>query len=473
MILDLNADMVWCYHKPSHQEGHMNRRAIGYALLILLFASGVVSAQSYSGDARAIALGGIGNVDNIATKMIDDERDYSSYPIPLGLFQLLSDLDRFDPDDKEKFDPILAMEYAANPLHYVFGRDPGGSRGKFISDIINGDFSTDLNNYRGFVPTNSLLAEGLANPSWGKTFKLYKGQGGSFQGFYAGVGPYLSARNDLNIDTGLTDLLASATDVYLPDKHFMITDATAGQLALDVTLGYRARFPLPGKNEDGKSKRNGIYVGMNYHILKGFAYESPDIEVRFDTDPAGLLIINPTTSPVVVDYRHSHSGSGFALDLGVGTVVDEWEFGFGANGVGNRINWDEMIYKQFKMESLFEGGDFVEERLPIDPELTVKLPVEYIWNIGYHHKAMSAAVEVSHGFQGSSFHGGVEYRLLNLEFRGGLRYGLDRWHPSCGVGFNVTKRFSIDWALFSSTTNIERKHKTAMALSLRFNHPTI
>jgi hypothetical protein len=469
---------------PSHQEVFMNRRNIGCFLMIFLIACGIVSAQGFSGDARRIAMGGIGNVDNLAAKMIEDEREYSSIIIPFGLFQLIADRDRFNPNNKAKFDPILGMEYAASPLYLVIGRDPGGARGQFVSNIINGKFTDidnfrDLNTYRGFVPTNHLLSEGLANPSWGKSFKLRKAQDGSFQSFYVGVGPYLSVRNELNIDPGLTNILTSPTPVVLStiaNKQYLITDSTTGQLALDVTFGYRGRFALPGGKDAGKSKRDGIYVGMNYHYLHGFAYQNPDITVRFDTGSDGKITLNPlftnpSDSPVVLNYRQSHSGSGLALDFGIGVVTDSWEFGFGANGAGNRINWDGQTFKQFTMASLSNGGNLINQRMPISDTVTVNLPVDYTWNVGYNLKTWSAAVEVSHGFQGSTFHGGVEYRLLStFEFRGGLRYGLDRWTPSGGVGLNLGKRFSIDYALFGSTTNIERDLKPAMALSLRLNH---
>lgn len=449
----------------------MNRSAIGCFLLIFLIASGIVSAQSYSGDARRIAMGGIGNVDNLATRMIDDEREYTSIVIPIGLFQLIADRDRFDPNKKDKFDPILGMEYAANPLHFVFDRNPEGTRGKFISDIVNGDFSLsrDLSDYRGFVLTDHILSQGLINPSWGKNIKFRKREDGSFHGVYVGVGPYLSAKTDLNIDKGLTEILSSSTRVYKPNQSFLIKDSTTGQLALDVTVGYRGRFALPGRKDAEKSKRDGIYVGMNYHYLKGFAYENPDIAVRFDTDSSGFVTLHPATEPVLIDHRYSHSGSGFALDLGIGAVMGPWDFGFGANGLGNRINWDDLIYKQFKMESLYNGGDLVKQRLPIAPSLKVELPVKYSWNAGYSQKAWSAAVEISRGYQGADFHGGVEYRISMLEFRAGMRYGLDRWHPCGGFGLNLGKRFSVDYALFGSTTNIERAIKPAMALSLRLN----
>ncbi len=453
----------------------MNYRFFGFFILILLVACATVSAQGFSGDARKIGLGGIGYSENITAKMIDDERQYRSIVIPLGLFQLIADRDRFDPDN-DNFDPVLGMEYAANPIHYVFGRDPGGSRGRFVSDIVNGELNRDLNTYHGFDPTNHLLAEGLANPNWGKTIKLQRHSDGSFQGVYLGVGPYLSARTELNIDKDLTDILSSTADVQKPNDIFIITDSTIGQLALDVTAGYRARLALPARKRSGRSGRDGIYIGMNYHYLKGFRYENPDVLIRFDTDADGLVTINPSVPPAVIDYYNSRSGSGFALDFGIGAVVNHWEFGFGANGVANRINWHDLTLKQFTLDSLVsEQGieqDFVGRRLPVSStDLRMELPVEYIWNAGYQRRTWSVVTEVSRGFQGTSFHGGVECRLGPIEFRGGARYGLERWHPSGGIGFNLGHRFSIDVAAFGTTTNIERQLRPGIALSLRFNRP--
>src|SRR5260370_29611910 len=94
------------------------------AILLTFFAlfafSGRALAQSWSFDARTIGMGGVG-AGNLATKMIDSERNYTAIVIPIGLFQVLSNTDVFDPNNK-KFDPILAVEYAATPFSYVIGR---------------------------------------------------------------------------------------------------------------------------------------------------------------------------------------------------------------------------------------------------------------------------------------------------------------------------------------------------------------
>ena len=192
---------------------------------------------------------------------------------------------------------------------------------------------------------------------------------------------------------------------------------------------------------------------MNYHYLWGFRYEKLDTAAQLDTDSEGLLTIMPETSPLDLYYTNSRSGRGFALDFGLGVVVNGWEFGFGANGVANRIEWEGLTLKRFTMESVLDGGDFVEERIPLErTDLRLELPVQYTGNASYTRKALTVAAQVSHGFQDTSFHAGAEYRL--------------------GIGLNLGRRFSIDAAAFWNTTNIERKYKPVLALSLRLNKPS-
>lgn len=440
-----------------------------YLFLLLLIVVTAASAQNFSGDARKIGMGGIGYSDNIATGMVDDERNYSSILVPLGVIQLLQNRDRFNPDN-DSFDPVLALESAANPLHYIFDRDPGGNRGKFVQDLVNGELNRDLNAYRGFMPTNSLTAEGLMSPDWGKTIKVRKQPNGTFHGFYLGVGPYISMNTSLDIDKGLTDVLSSPTPVQIPNRSFSIKDKSAGQLALSIIGGYRGRIALPGR-ASGAGNRDGIYIGANYRYLYGFRYEAADMMFRFDTGSDGLITFFPSTSPAKIIYSTSSSGRGLALDLGLAAVVNHWEFGFGANGVGNRIEWKTLGNKLFSIASLVEGGDFLEQRLPYGPDLLrVELPVEYIGNGAFNAKSWSVAAEIRQGFQGASFHGGLEYRLGPLELRGGGSYGMEKWHPSGGIGLNLGRVFSIDIAAFRTATNIERQLKTGLAVSFRINH---
>lgn len=446
----------------------MRIRCVGLLAFVSLVATTVAHAQSYDGDARKIGMGGVGFSDNIATEMIESRRPYRTIAIPLGLIQLSQDLDRFDPDDREKFDPILAAEYAANPLHYTFDRKPQSGRGRFISGMIKGDLTRDLNDYRGFKLPTRYEADGLVAPNWGKTIKFLRRPGGAFQGFYVGVGPYLSIGTDFNVSRELSDLLAGSTDRSIPNRTFEMGDRSVGQVALAVTGGYRARFSLPGK----RSTRDGIYLGMNYHYLRGFQYLDADINARLDTDDQGLLTAHPTAAPLRIDYLKSDSGNGYALDFGVGAVIDKWEFGFGANGVANRINWNDLRLRNYTLESVLNGGDFIERELPPPSrERRVELPVRYTTNLGYHHDRYSLVAEYGRGFQGDSYRAGAELRLYIIEFRGGVRYNRDRWHPTGGVGLNLGRRFSIDAAAFGVTTNLEKELKPSFALSIRLNSP--
>jgi hypothetical protein len=142
----------------------MSVRTSIWVLLLLLVTYVGAPAQSFSGDARKIGMGGIGYSENIATGMLAEQRPYSSVVIPLGFIQMALDRKKFDPND-DSFDPILVMEYAASPLHYVFDRNPGGARGAFVKDLVDGKLNRNLNAYRGFVPTSKLTAEGLASPN--------------------------------------------------------------------------------------------------------------------------------------------------------------------------------------------------------------------------------------------------------------------------------------------------------------------
>ena len=127
-------------------------------------------AQNWSFDAHTIGMGGTGSTGNLASSMIDKERRYTPIVLPFGLFQVLSDLNIYDPNSP-KFDPIRAIEYASSPLHYVVGRDTSSSaEALFVSDIRDATFSRDLSRYRGFVPANDICP----NYNVGQAFSLQR-----------------------------------------------------------------------------------------------------------------------------------------------------------------------------------------------------------------------------------------------------------------------------------------------------------
>jgi hypothetical protein len=436
------------------------------ALVIGLLLPAIAQAQSWNWDARQIGMGGSGGNGNLAGKMIDDQRNYTSIVLPLGLVQVLSHTKRFDPNSKE-FDPIIDLEYAATPWHYVIGRDPSNNSGEaaFVNDVRNGTLSRDLTRYRGFVPANSFLAEGLVAPSFGHTFKVHK-NGPSFQGFYVGAGPYLAMRSQSAISTGLTTVLS--TGVNQANANFPLSETDQAQLALAVIGGYRARFALPSRWTTG-SEREGLYVAANYNYLRGFGYNHDDLTVSLLTDSGGLI---QNASNVLVDNRHATKGTGLATDIGIGAVVRRWEVGFGAKGIGNRIDWTGVKEKTLTLASVVGGnGNFVNSPTVTAADIRVKLPVDYRGDLVYNANRWSAVGKVGHGFGGGSFHGGMEWHANGrLELRGGTRYTLEKWNPTFGAGLNISRKISFDVAAFGTNANVERKHQIAIAASIRFNH---
>ena len=440
-------------------------------LVVLSVSSSSLFAQNYSFDARRISLGGISNAGKVNTvfEMNPRKAEYLSIVIPLGLIQVFRNTEVFDPDHVD-FDLIRAIDYVANPLHLAFNRSQDEGQFNFLGDIRNAQLDRDLNSYRGFTPPEEFVAEGLIAPSWGHTFKFLNLGNSSSQGIYLGVGPYVSVGTDLRVDPGLVEILGSDVDVTIPATNFLITNRSSEQVAMAITGGYRAKFGLSGQGTLGESNPNGIYLAANYHYLKGFRYDDLDTKLNLETDSAGLITLLPTSTPLVIDQLTSTSGNGFALDFGVGAILDNWEFGFSADGIANRINWKDLKLTQYDLTNLLTGQAFTDRSLPAPATtIEVNLPVRYSGNVGYHANTWSVLADFAYGFEDFSFHGGTEYRLSRLAFRAGSSFSRDSWNPSGGVGLNLTRRLSFDVALFSTNASIQQVRELAFATSLRIN----
>ena len=442
--------------------------------LILLFASLVfvntTSAQNWSFDARKIGLGSPTGGENVASRMIEDEREYRAIVLPFGLIQVFRDFDRLNPSNDE-FDLVRTVEYAAAPVHYTIGRDRSDTKADdFIVDIGNGELSRDLNDYKGFIPVNQPPAAGLAAPTWGKTFRLASKPDGSFQGVYAGAGPYVSMRTASVIDDRLTEILREGPPIYIPFTQLTAQNQTQGQLAMAIAGGYRGRFAFAPGIGSG-TEREGIYVAANYNYLHGFRYQDVDFRLRMDTDNVGLLTVNPfLPPPLFISRTSAESGRGMAIDLGVGAVISNWEVAFGANGVGNFIDWTDAEQQTYFHANLLQGSGELLDSPPVPVgDVRVELPVDYRANVAYDVGRWAAVAEFGRGLQGTSFHGGGEIRLGTIDVRGGAVYSRELWNPAAGVGLNMSDRAAIDVALYSNSANIERKRNPAIAVSLRFN----
>jgi hypothetical protein len=452
------------------QEHRVIRRISLLLLCVWSFAVNDASAQNWSFDARKIGLGSPDSGNNLASRMIEEEYDYRVIVLPFGLIQVFRDMDRLNPSNDE-FDFVLTIEYAAAPLHYTFRRHRSDSADEFITDITNGELSRDLNDYKGFILVNQPPAAGLTAPQWGKTFKVVQG-GGSFQGIYVGAGAYGSLQTASTIDERLTEILRADERIYFPLTQLTAQNSTQGQAALAIAGGYRAAIAFPVGVGLG-TEREGLYIAANYNYLHGIRYHDIDSRLRLDTDSAGLLTanLNPALPPPLFISRVSaDAGAGMAIDLGLGVVINHWEFGIGANGVGNFIQWTDAEQTSYFQADLVQGNGDLSE-LPAVPvgDVRVELPVEYRANAAYDVDRWAAVAEFARGLQGKSFHAGGELRLGAIDVRGGAAYSRELWSPSGGVGLNMSPGIALDLAVYANSANVERKRNPALALSLRFN----
>jgi hypothetical protein len=446
--------------------------------LALLFASllfvNSASAQNWSFDARKVGMGSPTGGENVASRMIEEETNYRAIVLPFGLIQVFRDFDRLNPS-KDEFDLVRTIEYAAAPIHYTIGRDTSDTKADdFIVDIGNGELSRDLNEYKGFIPVNQPAAAGLASSNWGKTFRLVQGPGNAFQGLYVGAGPYVSMRTASVIDDRLTEILSEGPPIYIPLTQLTAQNATQGQLAMAIAGGYRARFALaPGVGLG--TEREGLYVAANVNYLHGFKYEDLDFRLRMDTDAVGLLTVNPfLPPPLFVSRTQSDSGTGMAIDVGVGAVINNWELGMGANGIGNFIDWTDAERTSYFHANLLAGEGDLIEGVPVPVgEIRVELPIDYRANVGYNVERWAAVAEFGRGLQGNSFHTGGEFRLGTIDLRGGAVFSREMWNPAGGVGVNISPRVGLDVAVYANSANIERKRNPAIAVSLRLNRSSV
>lgn len=457
------------------------QRVLGLvAVLSLIVMAGTASAQNFSTDARKIAMGGnAGDSANIAMGMVDKASPYTVIPIPLGLFQVFSGgLDKFNPS-KATFDPVRAAELAASPLHYTFGRKSTSSTSQtFVTDLVNHRLNPNLTAYVGFKIPTSLSTQGLAAPSFGGTIKFAHSKSGAFQGIYIGFGPYFGFSTNLTVDQKLSDMLGLGTKCF--SCSLSLQNTSQLQLATSTTIGYRGRVAI-NKAADGEKTRDAVYFAYNYHILKGYKLITspgagvPTIDVRFDTLADGTLTLAPTTTPITINDLEANKGKGHAQDIGIEIVHGYFEVGFGLNGMGNQIEWTDFTQKTFTTGSLTQAAASGSPNYappttthPALAPLVIKLPVVKTGNIAFHGHGVGAMMSYTEGYNGKSFHGGLEKSVGPLWLRGGGKYARGKWDPT--YGFGIGDRVALDFGFYGTHANLEGRRDTAMAVSIRISH---
>jgi hypothetical protein len=435
------------------------------AVLALLtsptFSTRDAFAQNMTGDAREVGLGG---VDYAARIFSDSPGGQSSgFVIPLGLLQLLADRRSVTPNS-DRFDPSLALEYAATPAHYVFGRKPSAARVRFIGDIRQAGLSADLNAYRGFKPAATLQGAGILSPTFGHAFTVHRSRRLAHQ-VYAGAGPYLTIRTRALFDQRLVNILGASSATYVPNSSLEVGNQTSGQAAMQITGGYRGQLAL--SDAPGSAQ---FVLEADFNHLRGFRYEEADINVRLDTAAGGLLAMNPRLgAPLAIERMTATRGTGHSVDVAASALFDRWRVSVRADGIGNRIDWTGARRREYQMARLTGGTT----RLAlIDDEgaaaIRVALPVELRLQGAYRDAGWGAIAELEQGVQGTSASAGLERRLQAIELRAGARFLNRIVLPSAGVSLRAG-RIWFDIGAAMSTANIERERNVVLATSLRFS----
>ena len=439
-------------------------RSLVLCALLSTLAAYPARAQNWSFDARQIALGSPVGGKTLTYDMIAEAKGYRTIVLPFGLIQVVGDIGALNPASSD-FDFVKAVEDLASPIHFTFGRHATSTGKDFVVDLRNAELNRNLNLYRGFAPANQPPAEGLAAPVWGHTVRVRQNKNGGFQGVYIGAGPYVSMQSDLTVDEQLIGILNSSSASAVPNTQIRSSTAMRGQMAAAFVAGYRGRFALP----QSAAERDGVYVAVNYNVLRGLRYEDVDVALRLDTDPLGLLTVNAQLPPpLLITRNHATSGWGRAIDVGVGTVVNGWEVGMGANGVGNRINWSNVSNTSYALANPLTGNAvFAEHTSRLAGVTPITLPIAYSANVGYNAQAWTAVGDVGWGLGGRSLHGGYEYRFSKVAVRGGSMYVRHMWSPTAGIGLNLTAHTALDFAVYGNAANAERKRHPAVAVSVR------
>ena len=429
------------------------------AVLVVLLHPSPGAAQAWNIDARTVGMAGIGGDQNVFAAAVAESREGRSFVVPLGLIQALLDKDTFRTSSSD-FDPARLVEYAGNPLHLQFGRSRSSAAASFVHDVRNSSLSRDLNDYRGFVPA-SFAANGLASPKWGHAFALNGTAPGPRHSVYAGGGPQLALQTRLHADPALIGVLDADSPAYAGNQQFGIDNQTAGQLVAAITGGYRGRFPLAAATDEA-------FVSLNVNYLHGIRYEEIDLALRLQTDESGRLASGTGTAPLAFDRSVSSNGRGMSLDVGAGFVAGRWEVGASASNLAHRMTWRDRTQRTYSMNSLFSGLGRFETTTPIAlADLRSRLPVDYRGNLAFRGRSLSLHGEVGREFDQVSLRGGIEHALSRLHLRGAAAYVDDSWFPTAGVSVGLSRRLWVDLAGFTTSANVERQRRFAVATSIR------
>ena len=441
------------------------------AILVILRTPVPAAAQAWNIDARSVGMGGIGGDQNLFAQTVARERGDRSIVLPLGLIQLLRDRSVFRSDSAD-FDPARAVEYAANPLHLQFGRSRSTASASFVHDIRNASLQPDFSAYQGFAPA-SMTARGVIAPKYGPTIWLHEGESGTRHGLFVGAGPHLALRTRLATDPRLALALDTGGESSVGTQRLSMNNTSTAQLASAFTAGYRGRFARSSGAEPGSRPDTAAFVLVNMNYLHGIRYEDVDLALQLQTNVDGRLVSDTDVAPLAFTRHTSSNGRGMSVDIGLGLTVHGFELGFSGNNLGNRIDWRTPTARPYAMRSLFSGDPEIERGTPLlEPTLRVVSPADYRGNIGFRSRMLSVQTEFARVSERTAVSGGLEFQVNRFQFRGATSLANRDWNPTAGLSVAVSHRLWLDLAGFTTTTNVERDRRYALATSLRWAPPS-
>ena len=325
---------------------------------------------------------------------------------------------------------------------------------------------------------------------WGRTFSIHEGQNGVTHSAYVGAGPYVSFHSDADLRAEFSSYLGIGSIVrsidegrVLPDVaglrlDFGIENHTYTQLAAAVTGGYRLRMPLPWGETWG---RDGIYFAADYHYIHGLAYENVGLALDLGRSTPRTCSSRTTTRRArewaEMERLTSRGGRGLAVDLGVALVFDRDAGGprLRRHGAGEP---DHVAGRAARAAAADREQPSARASAP--GRSTASSPRRRGIRIG-ESRRRGATPPTS----GTTMRPGACSRTTpagswgtpctrawSTGSRGAeLRYGGvfkgDRWHPTGGLGFELSPGRHLDVAAFGTSLNPQRARRLALAVSFR------
>jgi len=407
------------------------------ALLAALALAGTAGAQNI----RSLGMGGViapGGAVGTNPAYASLPNELNSVPIPLGLINLLANLDKLDPTSPT-VDLLFAADQAARLDAFLF--NAATAPDEIIITISEGDAGPELSiDTVGGSSIRVLQGRAFAvGPDFDLPIRFPAGP------VNVGIRPFLTTDLRWRPDADLAALFGSGT------AGGSATFSAEAEAGLQVDVGYSLEIPIPAGTYPGS-----VYVGGTVSPFVSFArvQGSGTVDVTAAVDTVEYDIDGTALVSLVSD---GNVGYGLKTDLGVVTVVripegvvtagfSLGELGFGVyTGNAYTITGSETVPPDLSAPTATSRTEFLG--VP-DMQLTAAIDLS-LATIGVTELA-SLLVASDLGYVGGGFTGhlgteagfgiedlGIIYARAGGGYDGGLLLGIGAGLDAFGVGFDL------------------------------------